>query len=392
MMKRYKEFFSQQRILIADDSSVSRISIARGLTELGALSTTISIAESYEAAKSLIASQEFTILMCELDIGSDSGLGLLQALKKKSTLKVSAIITKNQTDAAAALAAENDVDLFLRKPFSMEAFKQSFEALIRSRLNLNDPEDAIGSAIERLQRARNKKRVYDKVGYRALVQMFETLLSEGQKSDAYVVLRRLIMTYPILPERLNMAMRLAVESRNFDDVDAYYQFFLEIDSKSEDLIRHTYAALVASGKASLREGNLAQAMKRFKQASLTSGKRAPVLNEAILALIEAGYPNEADSFLTAYPQHERQSAEFLAIDYLVMSKLQPLHLVLQRGRELIRNKEANALVYGILIEACKKAGHHAEAESLALDAGRYWPSASADAYSPELSPPEHPSV
>jgi Tfp pilus assembly protein PilF len=277
----------------------------------------------------------------------------------------------------------------------METFKQNFESLIRSRLDLNDsndPNDAIGSAIESLRRAQNKKRVYDRAGYRALVQMFEALLNEGQKTEAYLVLRRLIMTYPIHPERLSMAMRFAVETRNFDDVDAYYEFFLEIDSKSDDLIRHTYAALVTSGKASLREGNLTQAMKRFKQASLTSGKRAPVLNEAVLALVEAGCPNEADTFLTAYPQHERQSSEFLAIDYLVMSKLQPLHLVLQRGRELIRNKEANALVYEILIDACKKAGHQAEAESLALDAGRYWPSASADVYSPEASPAEVPSA
>jgi CheY-like chemotaxis protein len=388
MMKRYKEFFSQQRILIVDDSSVSRISIARGLTELGAMSTTISIAESYDAALSLIesrgVSKEFTILVSELELGSKSGLDLLRALKGQGKLTISALITKNQTDAAAALAAENDVDIFLRKPITMETLKMTFESMIRSRVNIRDSEGAIDSAIKNLERAQNKKRVYDRAGYRALVEMIEALMKEGQKADAYLVLRRLIMAYPVHPVRLSMALRLAVETRKFDDIDAYYQLFLEMDSKSDDLIRHTYAALVTSAKAALREGNLAQAMMRFKQASLTSGKRASVINEAILSLVEAGHPNEADSFLATYPQHERQSAEFLAIDYLVMSRLQPLHLVLQRGHELIKNKQANAMVYAILIEACKKAGHHAEAESLALDAGRYWPSVSAEPFNSDL--------
>jgi DNA-binding response OmpR family regulator len=372
-MNRYKEFFSKERVLIVDDSSVSRISIARGLSELGAISTALSIAESFEVAQSLIASKSFTVLICELDLGSNSGLELIQALRKNSKLTFSAIITKNQSDAAYALAAENDVDIFLRKPFSMDSFKRAFESVIRSRLNLLGDDQSIEFAIDVLQKTQNKKNIYDRLGYRALVNLYEALAREGKKADAYLVLRRLVTTYPINPDRLNVAMRLSIETRHFDDVDEYYRFFLDTDSKSDELIRHTYAALVSSGKASLREGNLSRTLERFKQASLTSGKRAHVLYEIVMALFEAGHYQEADSFLAAYPAHERQSLEFLTLDYLVMSKLQPLHLVLQRGRELLKSKKANSKTYEILIEACKKAGHLAEAESLSLDASRHQP-------------------
>ncbi len=66
--KPYKKFLSQQRILIADDSSVSRISVARGLTELGATSSLISLAESYDVAQAMINSRAFTIVITEFEL------------------------------------------------------------------------------------------------------------------------------------------------------------------------------------------------------------------------------------------------------------------------------------------------------------------------------------
>jgi DNA-binding response OmpR family regulator len=384
--KPYKKFLSQQRILIADDSSVSRISIARGLTELGATSSLISLAESFDVAQALMNStinstshsKEFTIVITEYDLGSHNGIELIQLARSKSNQAITAIITKNQSEAASAIAAENDVDVFLRKPFSMEILKKTFSDLIEDRtgsLDQTNPDRALDRAIEALQRSQDNKRIYDRTGYRALVHLFDSLISQGNKSDAYLVLRRLVTTFPLNPTRLSMILRLAVETRQWGDIDTYYSLFLEVDSRSDELTRHMYAALVSSGKAALGDGNLEGAMNRFKWASLTSGKKPAVLREIALALTEAGHVKEADQFVAAYPQHERQSIEFLTLDYHVMSKSQPLHLILQRGRELLKAGHEHPTIYEILIKACKSAGHHSEAESLALDAGRRWPAA-----------------
>lgn len=380
--KPYKKFLSQQRILIADDSSVSRISIARGLTELGATSSLISLAESFDVAQALInsmsGSKAFTIVISEYDLGPRSGIELVHLAKRNSDQAITAIITKNQSEAASAIAAENDIDVFLRKPFSMDLLKKTFADLIEDRsgsLDSANPERALDRAIEALQRSQENKRIYDRRGYRALVHLFDSLIGQGNKSDAYLVLRRLVATFPLNPARLSMILRLAVETRQWGDIDAYYSRFLEVDSRSDELTRHMYAALVSSGKAALGDGKLEVAMNRFKWASLTSGKKSAVLREIALALTVAGHVKEADQFVAAYPQHERQSLEFLTLDYHVMSKFQPLHLILQRGRELLKAGHEHPAIYEILIEACKNAGHHSEAESLALDAGRRWPAA-----------------
>jgi DNA-binding NarL/FixJ family response regulator len=370
MMKPYKDFFAQQRILIVDESSVSRVSIARGLCELGALNPTISLAESFEAAQALIASRTFTILITEFELGSRCGIDLLKSLKHGSELALTAVITRSQGEAAAALAAENDVDIFLPKPFSMDTLTRAFESAIEEKRGTVSSELLLNRALTMLQKSNDRKRVYDRIAYRALTRIFDALMAEGKKTDAYLVLRRLVTTCPLNPERLKTALRLAVETRNFGDVNAYYEKFLEIDSKGEELVRYMYAAQVSSGKAFLKEGDLARAMEQFRRAALTSGKHAPVLREIVLALLEEGYHSEADAFISAFPQHERQNIGFLTLDYLVMSKSQPLHRVLQRGRELIQDGYQHPMIYGVLIQACKDAGHVSEAESLALDAGR----------------------
>lgn len=374
--KLYRKYFSEQRILIADDSSISRISIARGLTELGATSSIISLAESFDAAQGFISSQSFTIVITEFDLGSHNGIELINAVRRKTPGALTAMITKNQSEAAAAVAAENDIDLFIRKPFSMDVLQKTFSEVIADRTDTSGatgPDRALNQAIEALQRSKDYKRIYDRVGYRALIQLYDSLMREGNKSDAYLVLRRLVTTFPLHPERLSMILRLAIETRNWDDVDNYYSLFLGADAKSDELIRHVYAALVSSGKAALASGMIDAAMKRFKWASLASGKKSAVLREIALSLANAGRFEEADSFLAVYPQHERQFAEYLTLDYFIMSKSQPLHLVLQRGRELLKNGHEHPVIYEILINACKGAGHHAEAESLAMDAARRCP-------------------
>jgi tetratricopeptide (TPR) repeat protein len=242
-------------------------------------------------------------------------------------------------------------------------------------LSVSDPNSELARALEKSQNAFAKKRTYDRIGYRALVQLHESLMSEGKKTDAYLVLRRLIKTQPIHPQRLSSVLRLAIETGNFNDIESYYEHFLNADTKSDELIRHMYAAQVMSAKAFLREGSLDRSMELFKKAVLTSGRRASVLREAALALARQGHYREADFFISAFPEQERQTTEFRTLDYFVMSKSQPLHLVLQRGRELLRDGIQDPLIYELLIEACKRAGHHDEAESLALDAQRLWPDA-----------------
>jgi CheY-like chemotaxis protein len=373
-MKPFKSFFAQQWILIADESSTSRISLARALTELGATASRISLADSFEAAQALIQSRGFTIVICEYDFGSRHGFELLKAVKRNSLIVLSGMVTVNPSDTIAAMAAENDIDVFLRKPFTMNGLLKVFTQAITERLNLDhDQEVPIENALEAFQHAKNRKKIYDRVGYRSLVQFYEALIGEGRKAEAYPVIRRLIMTHPVHPDRLSTALRLAIETRNFEDVNLFYSLFLEMSPKGDEVIRHMYAAQTSAGKTLLEAGRVEEAIEQFKRALMTSEKRLSILQEIVLSCVAEGQLEHADAFLSQFPLSQRDSIEFVTLDYFVISKMQPVHRVLQRGRELIKKGHRNSEIYKILIQACKAAGHVSEAESLLLDAGRLWP-------------------
>jgi DNA-binding NarL/FixJ family response regulator len=371
-MTQFKGFFAHQRILIVDDHSATRVAVARCFSDFGVNAAQMSLAVSLHAARELIAKNRFTIVVCEYEVEFQSGIDLIRSVPD---LALSVIVSRNQADQAMAEAAENDVDVFLRKPFSAQDFKNAIANAILTRKNPESKPDFhdLHEAIETIRYTTQAKQVYDRAGYRFLSGLCDALLGEGKKDEAYTALRRLVKNYPVNSERLSQALRLSVETRRFEDVQDYYSLFLKIDQKDEELIRHAFAALVMAGKACVGAGDIARAMDCFRKAVLTSGKRPPVIKEVVQSLLERNYVNEADEMLRAYPQHERESIEFLALDYLVLSRSSPLHQVLQRGHELVREGNADPMIYEILIQACQRAGHAAEAEALVLTAARLWP-------------------
>ena len=95
------------------------------------------VAKKFEEAMKIVTDRKPKILITEYQIEQNFGLSLVEQLEKfyDAQSRLSAIVTKNNSDSAVAEAAEEQVDLFILKPVSPEIFKQKVKDAIVRKLN-----------------------------------------------------------------------------------------------------------------------------------------------------------------------------------------------------------------------------------------------------------------
>lgn len=412
------DYLSKQNILIADTNSSSRAGIAKALVDMGARTTKVRLAGSSEWAHQLLDEFQPSIIVSDFSLDTISGIDLFQH-PKFSLLpleaRLSVIVTSNTSQVAVAQAAEGDVDVFIAKPYSLSSFRNAMSTAAMTKLQPSDYVKAIqegrkhlgssnladamrafekatsldpkpslayfyrgfvntlSQAVDEAQRSYLKGLEYNDIHYRCLQGLYDTLTLQRDEKGAYLVLRRIVRHFPISAQRFLSVIRLAIKTGNYDDIDQYYQLFLETETKTEDMVRYVCAALITAGKFFLRKGDRDRAFRQFQQAGVSCGGKELFLSELIRLFMDMDRPQEADKYLTRFSEEARQTTEFVALDYWVMSRLRTLQAVLEHGRKLVRAGVIHPLVHETLIGALFSAGQVKMAEELCTEACRRWP-------------------
>jgi tetratricopeptide (TPR) repeat protein len=416
--KAITDYFSKHKILIADSNASSRTGIAKALGELGARNHNMTLVDSYVWAEQVIEQSKPTMIISDFNLGTVGAFDLFSH-PKYSTVpmqdRLSVVVTSNTSQAAVASAAEGDVDLYIAKPYNLQNFWSSLKNAAALKLQPTDYlktiEDgkkylasadlsraiefferatrldgtpslayfyhghtkALTNAIEDAQNSYMKGLEFNRNHYKCLVGLYEALMIQQRREDAYFVLRQITRHFPLNPKRFISVLRLAVTTGHYEDIEQYYRIFLELDEKSDELVKHTCAALITSGKSYLQKGDTDHAKGLFQMAGISAGGKVPFLTEIITTLVNAGFADEADKYLKRFPQHTRETIEYFTMDYLVMSKTMPLQVTLDQGRKLVQEGRFHPIVDKILMQTFLKAGMKENAIFLAQDACRRWP-------------------
>jgi CheY-like chemotaxis protein len=414
--KALSDYFSKHKILIADSNASSRTGIAKALGEIGAKTHNMILVDSYAWAEQVIEQSKPTMLITDFNLGTTGALDLFSHPKYSNVPmqeRLSVVVTSNTSQAAVASAAEGDVDLYIAKPYNLQNFWASLRAAALTKLQPTDYlktiEDgkrylassdldraiefferatqldvqpslayfyhghtkALSNALEEAQYSYMKGLEYNRNHYKCLIGLYEALIVQQRREDAYFVLRQITRNFPLNAKRFISVLRLAITTAHYEDIEQYYRIFLELDEKTDELIKHTCAALITSGKSYLQKGDIERAKNLFQMAGISSSGKVPFLSEIISTLVGAGLADEADKYLKRFPLHTRETIEFFSMDYLVVSKTMPLQVVLDHGRKLVQEGRFHPLIDKILIATFIKAGMRENAHF--QDAGRRWP-------------------
>src|SRR5262249_34840996 len=106
-----------------------RASLAQGLIDLGASMHQIRLVSNFAEAQALIGTECPDILLSEFDLdGGTCGLDLMSARRKKGGISQQSLfilVTGNNSQAAVARAAEEDVDGYILKPYTINGLRMA---------------------------------------------------------------------------------------------------------------------------------------------------------------------------------------------------------------------------------------------------------------------------
>lgn len=119
------------RLLVIEDDPVLSKSISEGLSESGYYCR---LAESGTAAVEMVQEEPFHVIILDLALEDDSGLGVLRCVREASENSNVILLTPLEFRQERLAGLEAGADDFLLKPFAMNEMRARVEAaLVRSR-------------------------------------------------------------------------------------------------------------------------------------------------------------------------------------------------------------------------------------------------------------------
>lgn len=415
----YKQYIQDKRVVIVDAQAYSRAALAQTLVDLGTPSSRIDLTRTFDEAKQLLQQRFADIVISEFDLDAGNcGLDLLhwqRSSNKESLKSLFILVTSNTSQAAVARAAEEDVDGYLLKPYTMDGLRNSIMryAVIKAypneytqmieqgkeELAKKDIEKALeifqkattldskpalalfyhGQAEEIKKTLSNAESDYSKglsysrIHYKCLIGLFELFYEQSRNREAYEVVRKIAQYFPANPDRLATVLRLAVINNAYEDIEKYYQLFCKLDKRNESLIRYVCAALIVCGRYYLLKKSPSRAIELFNKAKATGARNPRLLKEIITALLEYDMVVEAEEFLKAYPPDQRGASVYFALEYLVFDRKSSLGASLGKGKELLAKGLQEPMLFEVMIKRSLEAKHDDSAEQLYEKACKLWP-------------------
>jgi CheY-like chemotaxis protein len=408
-----------RKVLVADGSTAARASVTKALRELGIGAKDIIGAETYDEALLVLEREQPRVILCEYHLGDRNGLTLAPLQRgycPGAGERLFVLVTANARESAVAEAAEEEVDSYVLKPFTQAAL---LDRLMKAALAKVDP-DPYRRAIEegreylRAEKPKQASACFEKAtrltnkpplayyylgkarmaaGYhasaeeafqagltfnerhfRCLTGMYELLLAQERLTEAYEVARKIVFTFPVNARKLDNILKLAARAKCYDEIEAYYEIYVEMDFRPPELVRCVTAALGVAGMYYLGRRETKRGIPLLKKSLLNSGRSPQIFREIVTNLCQNGQFAEAEGFLKEFPAEARQTdPTFAAMEFLVVAGSCTAAQAIDRGRKLLARGIHDPAVYERLVAIHLDAGLRPAAESLAVEGGKRWP-------------------
>ena len=412
------EFLSNQKIVLADSSSVSRSRLKRLLKDLGAKEKNIFNCSTYSEAQEVMEKEKPKVVLTEFKLGKSSGFDLLRQYRQhhkncKDNLFI--LVTSSGGQSLVARAAEEAVDTFILKPYTVKSLKETLTKSILNKIypsdyikeiekgkdllfsgNYKDSKKIFLAAQEKskkptlacfyyaqaemmeksLKTAKEKFEeglAFNKIHFKCLIGLFDLLNDQKRYPEAYEVVRKIAKYFPANPERLTTVIRLAILTNNISDIEEYFAIFEEIDEKTDQLIKAMSAGLIICGKTYLSKDIESRGLELLEKSAIISMGDKKFLRMIIDYLLYYGHLNEIEPFFKRFHQEDRISKDYIISSFILSSiKLDPLKTIMEAQNLLQKNIRSSA-IYLLLVQNLCRNKRMTEANRYIQDCLKIWP-------------------
>jgi tetratricopeptide (TPR) repeat protein len=313
------------------------------------------------------------------------------------------LVTSNISQTAVAKAAEEDVDSFIIKPYTIQSIQENlmstvlqkvspseyaikieesktllFEgkyeesvSILKSALGLH-PRPAlalfyIGQAEylkERMDKAADSYSEglnYNNIHYKCLVGLYSLFIRENKPQEAYSIVKKIAKFFPANPDRLSQIVRLAIQTGNFQDMQTYYDIFISLEERDATLVNYIGAGMYIAGKHHLMNNSFDIAFKYFENIAVSCSEHTKFIRAIISVLVQHGKAEEAEKFLSRFSPEALAHEDYLVSDFLVSSSsLNDNGQIIKMGLDIYNKKIKDYLCLKTMIAAMKREGYKAE--------------------------------
>lgn len=399
----FKDYIGKVDVLIVDKNSSSRSRLLKIMSDLGCKRHMVHTAGSLEESVQLIESKNIGIVLSDFFIIGGSGFDLFKLVREKNpnNKKISLVlVTSNISQTAVAKAAEEDVDSFIIKPYTLQSIQENLVSTIASKVSPSEyilkietgkdlikekkytealailteamklhPRPAlalfyIGQAeylkesVENAQASYNKGLSFNNIHFKCLIGLYDIFMKDDKYNEAYQVVKKIAQYFPANPDRMSQIVRLAIRTKNYDDMQFYYEVFTSLEERTENMINYIGAGMYIAGKFNLMNNKLDIAIRFFDNIAVSCSEFTKFTRSIISLLVEQGKFEEAEKYMARFPAGADQTSDYMISDFLILTKkLKNPSSLVKRGLDLYNKDIRDPQCMKAMIEAMKKSGY-----------------------------------
>lgn len=196
------------------------------------------------------------------------------------------------------------------------------------------------------------------IHYKCLVGLFEVLMKDNKLQEAYQVVKKIFKYFPANPDRLAQIVRLAIQTKNFEDMELYYEIFTSLDERNQDLVNYIGAGMYISGKYCLLNGKPDKALEFFDNVAVSCSEFTKFTRAKVTLLIEHGREYDAANLLGRFPPGTNDHEDYLVSNFLVSTRTtaDPNKLV-KTGLDIYNRNIRDFHCLKFLVQNMKKLGY-----------------------------------
>ncbi|MBL7665112.1 MAG: response regulator [Bacteriovoracaceae bacterium] len=417
--KLFKEFLFKNKIMIVDRSSASRQRLAKTLNENDAKTINIHMYSKYEEAVAALDTIKPALILSDYHLGDGSGFDLFRIYREKNTPESKAavliLITSNISQSAVAKAAEEDVDSFIIKPYTiqsltggiMNAFMEKLhptEYMIKIEegkkvMESGDYDKAmvifesaktlspkpslacfyIGQAnyfkkIKEQAKSDFKEGLtFNNIHFKCQIGLYDIYMKDKLFDEAYEVAKNIAKYFPSNPDRLNSIVRLAVVTKNFQDMNFYYEIFKSLEMREKETIKYICAGLYVSGKYYMLNKQEDEAINLFNKIAISAGGETKFYRAMIESLIDNNLVAHAEKILLRFDSDEKLTEDFAISDFLLKAVKEKPGLMVGHGIKLFYDGVTNLSFYKMLLTIMHLSGSMEKSQEVLAKATETYP-------------------
>jgi CheY-like chemotaxis protein len=399
-----KQFLETNGVLIVDKNPSSRNRLLKTMYDMGAKRHMIYSVGSLPEAQEFIQSKKIGIVLSDYFIGGGSGFDLFKILREKfpnNKQLCLILVTSNISQTAVAKAAEEDVDSFIIKPYTIQSIQENLVSTVSAKIKpseyivkIDEAKVQIGlgeydkaldilrvactlhtkpalalfymgqaeylkNLVDSAAQDYNKGLNFNNIHYKCLVGLYEVFIKDDKFHEAYQIVKKIAKYFPANPDRLSQIVRLAIRTGNYQDMQDYYGIFTSLEERLQVLTNYIGAGMYIAGKYCLQKNDYQTAMQYFENIAVSCSEFTKFLRAIVTVLIQYGQVDDAEKFLSRFDPDDKESEDYLVSDFLISSrKFNDNTLTIKIGLQLWNKKIRDYAFMEILIEAMEKEGYN----------------------------------